>query len=129
MAAANRDDPWHASCTALLRSAAPPLVVPVLVVAEAGYLLGKYLGAAAEAELYRSLAAERYRLELPTSDDLRRMADLVETYADLGLGGADASVVAVAERLGLAEVVTVDRRHFRVVRPRHVAAFTLLPER
>ena len=104
-------------------------MVPVLVVAEAGYLVGKYLGAAAEAERHRSLAAERYRLELPTGGDLHRTADLVETGADLGLGGAGASVVSVAERLGLAEVATVDRRHFRVVRPRHVAAFTLLPER
>jgi hypothetical protein len=35
--------------------------------------------------------------------------------------------VAVAERLGLTEIATIDRRHFSVVRPRHVGAFTLLP--
>ena len=51
----------------------------------------------------------------------------MDTYADLPLGTADASVVAVAERLGIAEVATLDRRHFTVVRPRHVTAFTLLP--
>jgi uncharacterized protein len=39
----------------------------------------------------------------------------------------DASVVAVAERLGLAEVATLDRRHFSAIRPKHVTAFTLLP--
>jgi predicted nucleic acid-binding protein len=43
------------------------------------------------------------------------------------LGTVDASVVAAAERLGLADIATVDRRHFSVVRPSHVAAFTLLP--
>jgi uncharacterized protein len=37
----------------------------------------------------------------------------------------DASVVAIAERLGIQEVATVDRRHFSVVRPRHTAAFVL----
>lgn len=61
------------------------------------------------------------------SDDRRRAAELVTRYADLSLGAADASVVAVAERLGLAEVATMDRRHFSVIRPRHVDASTLLP--
>lgn len=55
------------------------------------------------------------------------MADLVETYADLPLGAADASVIAVAERLGVHQVATLDHRHFTVVRPRHVAALELLP--
>jgi len=56
-----------------------------------------------------------------------RVAELVDTYADLRLGGVDASVVAVAERLGVAEVGTLDVLHFRVVRLRHVDAFVLSP--
>lgn len=59
--------------------------------------------------------------------DLVRMAELVETYADLPLGAVDASVVAVAERLGSTILFTIDRRDFAVVRPRHVGVFTLLP--
>ena len=55
------------------------------------------------------------------------MADLVVTYGDLPLGTTDASVVAVAERLKVAEVATLDRRHFAVVRPSHVDALALLP--
>jgi predicted nucleic acid-binding protein len=43
------------------------------------------------------------------------------------LGGVDASVVAVAERLGIRTVATLDRRHFTVVRPRHVDTFELQP--
>jgi len=39
----------------------------------------------------------------------------------------DASVVAVAERLKVTEVFTLDVRHFAAVRPVHVPAFTLLP--
>jgi predicted nucleic acid-binding protein len=60
-------------------------------------------------------------------EDLPRMAELVERYVDLPLGLVDAAVIAIAERLGLKEVATVDQRHFRVVRSRHVEAFTLLP--
>jgi uncharacterized protein len=51
----------------------------------------------------------------------------VTQYADFPLGAVDATVVAVAERLGVSEIATVDRRHFTVVRPRHAHAFTLLP--
>jgi predicted nucleic acid-binding protein len=42
--------------------------------------------------------------------DLDRMAALVEAYSSLPLGAADASVIAVAERLKLTEVATLDRR-------------------
>jgi predicted nucleic acid-binding protein len=49
------------------------------------------------------------------------------TNESLPLGTTDASVVAVAERLGLTDVATLARRHFTVVRPRHVDALTLLP--
>ena len=37
------------------------------------------------------------------------------------------AVAAIAERLGLTEIATLDHRHFTVIRPRHVQAFTLLP--
>ncbi len=52
----------------------------------------------------------------------------METYADFPLGLVDASVIAVAERLGAADIATLDRRHFSVVRPAHVPAFRLLPD-
>jgi len=55
------------------------------------------------------------------------MADLVLTYSSLPLGTTDAAVIAVAERLKLTEVATLDRRHFSVVRPSHVDALMLLP--
>lgn len=57
------------------------------------------------------------------------MAELAKRYADLGLGlgGTDASLVALAERLGLTTLATFDRRHFTVVRPAHTPSFTLLP--
>lgn len=55
------------------------------------------------------------------------MAELVERYADFPLGGADASVVALAERLEAPVIVTLHRRHFAAVRPSHGEAFELLP--
>lgn len=55
------------------------------------------------------------------------MSELVAEYADFPLGGTDASVIALAERLDAFIVVTLDRRHFAAVRPRHREAFELLP--
>jgi len=51
----------------------------------------------------------------------------VRHYANLLLGATDASVTAVAERLKLIDVATLDRRHFSVVRPKHTNALNLLP--
>lgn len=47
---------------------------------------------------------------------------------DLPLGIVDAAVITIAERLRLTAIATLDRRHFTVVRPRHTAAFVLLPD-
>jgi predicted nucleic acid-binding protein len=73
------------------------------------------------------LASGELHLEATTTGDLARMAELVRTYADFPLGAADASVIAVAERLDVTQIATIDHRHFRVVRPRHCDAFNLLP--
>lgn len=42
------------------------------------------------------------------------MVVLVEQYADLPLGTSDASAIALAERLNITEVATLDLRHFTV---------------
>jgi predicted nucleic acid-binding protein len=53
---------------------------------------------------------------------------IAERYADNALGLADASLVALAERLNTVDVATLDERHFRVVRPLAAGeAFRLLP--
>jgi uncharacterized protein len=59
--------------------------------------------------------------------DPRRMAELVEAYMDLPLGIVDAAEIALAERLRLIQIATLNHRHFIVVRPSHTAAFVLLP--
>lgn len=91
-------------------------------------MLSRLGGAEAEGSFLRSLESGWFTLTCPTKDDLARMATLVERYSNLPLGAADASVVAVAERMGISEVFTIDTRDFSVVRPSHVARFILLPE-
>lgn len=100
-------------------------MIPTLVVAEATYLIGRRLGPEAEAAFLRGLS--QLEVEPPMSGDWERIAELVDEYGDLPLGATDASVVALAERLDTAVVITLDRRHFTVVRPRHREALELLP--
>ncbi len=124
-AAADGDDQDHEACRSVLSRADLRLIVPALAVAEATYFVGRRLGAAAEAAFLRGLGA--LDVEGPSREDFDRMAELVETYADFPLGGTDASVIALAERVSAGIVVTLDHRHFAAVKPNHRDAFQLLP--
>jgi predicted nucleic acid-binding protein len=124
-AVVDEDDVDHARCRAVLETAEYRLIIPALVIAEATYLIGTRLGPGVEAQFLEGLT--RMHVEAPTPDDWPRIADLVKEYGDFPLGGADASIVALAERLDIEVVITLDDRHFRAVRPRHRKAFRLLP--
>jgi predicted nucleic acid-binding protein len=104
-----------------------PLVIPQLVITEAAHLVDRILSASAEASCIRELADAVVSFHCNDPRDLHRMADLMDTYADLPLGTVDAAVIATAERLGVTKIATLDRRHFTVVRPTHVPSFELLP--
>lgn len=120
-------DAHHEESTKLLRELPEQLVVPLAVIVETAYLVGTRLGAGAESRFLDAMATSEMTIEHLDEGDLRRMSDLVGTYDDLPLGTVDASVVTVAECVGASTVLTTDRRHFSIVRPRHAAAFTLLP--
>ncbi|MBB6471663.1 PIN domain-containing protein [Sphaerisporangium rubeum] len=77
---------------------------------------------------FLDLAVEEFeRVDLLPAD-VRRMAELVRICQDARLDPADVSVVAIAERLNVTHIATLDRRDFTLIRPRHVSALTLLPE-
>lgn len=124
-AAADADDQDHPASIAALSRGDLQLVVPALVVAEATYFVGKRLGWTAESRFLQGIGA--LYVEGPSREDFARMAELVEQYADFPLGGTDASVIALAERLDAAVILTLDRRHFAAVKPRHRQAFELVP--
>ena len=130
VAAALSNDADHAACVRLfndMHAASRDLLVPVTVTAEVGYLLAREAGARVESLFLRSLAEGDFAAVDLTAVDYARMAELVGTYGNLPLGTTDASVIAIAERLKLTDIATLDRRHFTVVRPSHVNSLTLLP--
>ena len=94
---------------------------------EVSYLFADRIGPHAEVAFARSLAEAELVVEPLLDSDWGRIAELTERYLDLPLGMVDASIVALAERRGLDVIATLDQRHFRAVRPKHVEAFTLVP--
>jgi predicted nucleic acid-binding protein len=122
----DRDDRHHVASLELLETHIGPLLVPMLVVTEVAYLVGTRLGSHAEVRFLGDLAAGTLIPEPVVPDDWLRIAELVARYGDLPLGTVDASVVTAAERLGIDEVATLDRRHFAVVRSKR-GPLTLLP--
>jgi predicted nucleic acid-binding protein len=124
LAMADRNDPDHTACRTLLEGDPGPLVTTAMVIAEAAYLSSSVN---AETTLYTSIANGDFVVEDLTNGDWSRIGGLVATYASLPLGGTDASLIAIAERLGARRIATLDRRHFTVVRPLHVETFDLSP--
>ncbi len=121
------NDAAHPRAVDALAAEVEAVIVPQPTLPEVCYLIGSRLGAEREAEFVRLLADSDWRLEPVTDADLLRIGHLMRDYAEARLGFVDASVVAIAERIGAVRVHTLDRRHFELVRPRHVEAFTLLP--
>jgi predicted nucleic acid-binding protein len=116
----------HARCAELLDDHRD-LTVTAPVAVESAWMIESRLGPRAEATFVTALAAGELTVVDLTAADWHRCAELIERYHDLGLGIVDASVVAVAERLGVSTIATLNHRDFAVVRPAHIAAFDLLP--
>ena len=120
-------DAWHARVKTWWTQAGQHVVLPVTILGEVTYLLQTRIGAAAEEAFVQALADGEFVVEPIDDEDLSRIADVMHSYRDFPLGFVDASVIATAERLETRDVLTTDRRHFGVVRPRHAKSLTLLP--
>ena len=121
------DEPDHAAVTTIVETATEPLVVSPYVVAELDYLVASRLGVSARLALLRELAGGAWDLAAFGAEDLARARAVVERYADQSIGLADASNVILAARYQTRTVVTLDRRHFGVLRPIDGGSFSVLP--
>ena len=127
LAALDESQRHHAACAEVLRHAAPPLLLSPFVLAELDYLLAKHIGQPAQLALLDEVARGAYQLEPFGAADIRRARDVTAKYSALEVGLADASIVVLAERYGVSEVLTLDQRHFRSLRIEKRRRFRLLP--
>jgi hypothetical protein len=127
LAAIDASQRHHAECRDALSKASAPLLLSPFVLAELDYLLMRYLGYRAQAAVIDEVARGAYQLESFDASDIERAGEVMEKYADLKLGLADASLVVLAERHTAGRVLTLDRRHFRALRFAGRRRFRLLP--
>lgn len=123
----NEREPRHREVVRALDAAPTPLLVSPYVVAELDYLLGTRVGVEAELAVLRELAGPGYELAVADAPLLAAAADVVEQYADQDIGVTDASIVVLAHRHRTDRVLTLDRRHFEVLRTLDGSPFALLP--
>lgn len=126
--AADRDARHHQACARLLRDHRSRLVTTALVVGEAARLIRFKLGAEAEVLFLHLIIGTSITIEDLTKQDWVRSLELAEGYLDNPLGLVDASIVAIAERLNISEIATMNGRDFYTVQPAHSPSFTLLPD-
>ena len=125
VAVLRRTDMDHEPCRAVLEGSTADLVSTEAVLTEATHLVsGLPRGIAACIEFFIRM---RIGLISLTPLMLRRCGELTERYADVPMDFADATLVAVAEETGIADICTLDRRGFSAYRFGRNRSFRIVP--
>jgi uncharacterized protein len=121
-------DKWHKACVELYKQE-QEIYLPQTTLAEAMYLIGQGGGNRMVAAFLEGLLTRntKYRLIALEPEDIKRTFEILRQYADSRVDFVDATVLAVAERLNITTILTLDKRDFGLIRPRHTAYMTLLP--
>lgn len=127
-ASLDRNDADHGACRRLIEETGETLVIPAPALAEVDYWVHVRMHPGVFVTLLDDIIVGAFRVEELQPEDYRRIRELCDRYADADVGFVDAAVLAVVERLNEPKLATLDRRHFSVLRPRHVDELRLLPE-
>ncbi|MGI9015492.1 MAG: PIN domain-containing protein [Euzebya sp.] len=128
LASKDESHPDHSAVAAVIAGSDEELLLSPFVLAESDDMLVNRLGQSAAREFLDDVATEAFELVDFDYGDVRSANGIIDRYADLGIGIADASLVVIAARFQTLRVLTFDYRHFRTVAPLWGGlAFTLLP--
>jgi uncharacterized protein len=122
-------DAYCGAVTGVIDADPGPFVVSPYVIAELDYLLATRRGVTAELAALTELSGGAWELPMLDAADLREMCRFIDRYRDQDIGVADASLVLLAHRYRTDRLLTLDNRHFSVIRPKAGKAFTVLPAR
>ena len=110
-----------------LESIYEEIVLPIPAITETAYFISKNLGTFAHADFIHGLPEMNVIFEAPTPEDYVRSAEILRKYNDANIDFVDACIVAMAERLNITRILTIDRRHFGIFKPSHCDSFEILP--
>jgi predicted nucleic acid-binding protein len=105
-----------------------PFLLSPFVLAELDYMLVERLGQERQLALLAQVVDGSYELAEFGRHDVEAAVDVMNRYADLRVGLADASIVVLAEKHSTPDVLTFDHRHFRAMRGPGGRPFRLLPD-
>ncbi len=97
------------------------------VVAELDHLVTTRYGEQVELRVLNALTGEAWDLVHFGRTDVRAALEVISRYPDQAIGLADASLVVLAARYGTDRILTLDRRHFSILRTAADTPFTVLP--
>ena len=117
----------HEDCVRILETEQGPYILSPFVLAELDYLLRRRVGESARLQLLADVAVGAYSLAPFTEADVDAASSVIRAYSDLRVSLADASLVVLAVRHGLNDVLTLDERDFRVLRGAHGLPFRIFP--
>lgn len=123
----DQSDRNHQRVLAVAQSGNERLVLPVAVLPEICHLIASRLGHPAMCRFVSSLTPDAIQVESTTIEDLSRIQQILAIYADSQLDFTDAAIIAIAERLAITRIYTLDRRDFSIIRPKHCDYFELFP--
>lgn len=126
-AAIDANEDLHGRAVAALVTATPPRLLSPFVLAELDYLIGRRCGHQAQMPLLEEITRGAYQLESFSAEDLADARRIMDKYADLAIGLADASVVVLAQRHRTVDLLCTDERRFRALRGPGGKPFRLLP--
>lgn len=127
-ASIDRSDEHHVRVESAAQNIREAVIAPIPVITETSYLILKNQGVESLAKFVHSLANSTLIFESPAATDYIRTAEIFRKYDDINIDFVDACIVAMAERLGITRIMTVDRRHFQLFRPQHCDTFEILPD-
>ena len=113
----NAKDPAHEDVANVLDRSFDRFIVSPYVLAELDYLLMDRVGLHVELAVLRQISSGAFDLPSLGGDDIASAIAVIEKYHDQEIGLADASIVVLADRYKTKEILTLDRRHFDVLRP------------
>jgi uncharacterized protein len=126
VAVALENDVNHQACSAV-HQRQRLIFLPQSTLAEVAYLLTKNIGNEGTAKFLSLLPESKYRVVALTHEDIARTAEILRQYGDSRVDFVDATIAAVAERLKISLILTLDQRDFHIIRPKHIDYFEILP--
>jgi uncharacterized protein len=127
VALVNQGDINHSKCFQVWQQQ-DIIFIPQTALTEIAYLIRRDYGEHIVTQFLAGLPKSKYRLIALDDLDVARTTELLIKYRGTRIDFVDVTIVAIAERLNISTILTLDKRDFSLIVPRHAEYLTLLPD-